>query len=68
MKFRKIMEGTEYESLEIQSKYSEWSVEPADEDGDVALLVFGTESIEYLYLSQPELKVLVEFLQKQIKI
>lgn len=67
MRFKKLCEGSEYESLMIKGKWDEWNIESADSGSGVEISVHGDDGSKCVYLSQEELKVLVEFLQKQIK-
>lgn len=68
MRFERLCEGGEYESLMIRGKWDKWNIESADRGGDVEISVDGDDGwSKYLIVSQEELKVLVEFLQKQIK-
>jgi hypothetical protein len=67
MRFERLCEGSEYESLMIKGKWNEWNICSADRGGDVEISVDGDDGSKCVYLSQEELKVLVEFLQKQIK-
>lgn len=67
MRFERLCEGGEYEFLMIRGKWDEWNIQSADSSGDVEISVDGDDGSKYLIVSQEELKVLVEFLQKQIK-
>jgi hypothetical protein len=57
----------EDEALKIKTKSDTWYIDSADEDGDVEIWVMANNKSTSLYLSQDELKVLIQFLQKQIK-
>ena len=67
MRFEKLNEDTTYENLVLENRWDEWYVNSADSDGEVEILVSSRSGDMHLLLSQEELKVLVEFLQKQIK-
>ena len=67
MRFERLNEDKEHENLVLENKQDEWYISSAASDGEVEILVSSRTGSKYLNLSQDELKVLVEFLQKQIK-
>jgi hypothetical protein len=67
MRFERLCKDSEYESLILKGKWNEWNIYSADRSGDVEISVDGDDGSKCVSLSQDELKVLVEFLQKQIK-
>ena len=67
MRFERLNEDKGYENLVLENKQDEWYISSAASDGEVEILVSSRTGSKYLNLSQDELKVLVEFLQKQIK-
>ena len=55
------------EQLTIVGKYSTWTIDSADPQGSVDITCDEDYTNHYLYLSQDELKEVIEFLQKQVK-
>jgi len=63
-------EGSDqWETLTFRPRFSEWMFSAADSDGDVEFMSRDTSTgdSQTMFLTQDELKVLVGFLQKQIK-
>jgi hypothetical protein len=58
-----------WETLTFRPRFSEWVFSAADSDGHVEVMSGDTSTgdTQTMYLNQDELKVLVGFLQKQIK-
>jgi hypothetical protein len=67
MRFERLNENKGHENLVLENRQDEWYISSAASDGEVEILVSSRTGSKYLNLSQDELKVLVEFLQKQIK-
>ena len=60
-------EGHEWEMMEINSRWAQWTIESAGVGGDVVIECCEDNSTSYLSLTQDELKQVIAFLQKQIK-
>jgi hypothetical protein len=61
-------EGCEFEMLEINTKWEQWTIDSAGVGGDVVIECYSRQDgAFYLSLSQDELIQVVSFLQKQIK-
>lgn len=60
-------EGQEWEMMEINSRWAQWTIESAGVEGDVTIECFEDNNTSHLSLSQDELKQVIAFLQKQVK-
>ena len=67
MAFQRLSEGSKFESLVLEKKFENWEIYSVDSDDEVQISVDSVEGTKCLYLSQDELKVLIEFLQRQVK-
>jgi len=63
-----VNEGTDWEMLQMEGKWATWTIDPADRDGDVEIMCEDkTSGSNSLSLTQDELKLVIAFLQKQVK-
>jgi hypothetical protein len=66
-----INEGTDWEMLKMEGKWATWTIDKMDKDGDVEIMCEDPSgafsSSNSLFLTQDELKLVIAFLQKQVK-
>ena len=63
-----VNEGTDWEMLQMEGKWTTWTIDSADRDGDVEIMCEDkTSDSNSLFLTQDELKLVIAFLQKQVK-
>ena len=63
-----INEGTDLEILQMEGKWTTWTIDKIDRDGDVEIMCEDkTTGSNSLFLTQDELKIVIAFLQKQVK-
>jgi hypothetical protein len=69
-KMTTLFEGTNWETLKIESKWATWTIDKMDGDGDVEIMCDSSDRFSTpnsLFLTQDELKLVIAFLQKQVK-
>jgi len=63
-----INEGTDWEMLQMEGMWATWTIDKMDRDGDVEIMCEDkTSGSNSLFLTQDELKLVIAFLQKQVK-
>ena len=65
IKFIKFENTPEWNSLEINQKWSQWNINSCG-DGDVEIECCADNNNVHLFLNQDELKQVIEFLQSKV--
>lgn len=69
-KMTTVNEGTDWEMLQMTGKWATWTIDKIDRDGDVEIMCEPSDTSSTsnsLFLTQDELKLVIAFLQKQVK-
>jgi len=66
LEVRKYESNPEWDSLIVKQKWSTWTLD-SHSDGDVEICCTTDEGDTSLFLTQDELKLVIEFLQSKVK-